>query len=176
LRALIRDVPDYPHPPVIFRDITGLLADGRALHDVIEAFAQLYAHRMTRGGRPIDLVAAMEARGFMLGAPLAVRLGVGFVPLRKAGKLPPPVCTVEYALEYGTAAIESRADTFPKGAHVLIVDDILATGGTALAAVELIETLGGTVSALAFLMELTGLGGREKLAGREVDTLLAAAG
>lgn len=176
LRALIRDVPDYPHPPILFRDITGLLADGRALHDVIEAFAQLYANGKTRGGHPIDLVAAMEARGFIFGAPLAVRLGVGFVPLRKAGKLPPPVHVVAYDLEYGTAAIECRAGTIPVGANVLIVDDILATGGTSLAAIKLVESLGGKVSALAFLMELTGLGGREKLAGREVDTLLAAAG
>lgn len=176
LRALIRDIPDYPHPPVIFRDITGLLADGRALSDVIEAFAQLFPDGKTRDGRPIDLVAAMEARGFMLGSALAVRLGVGFVPIRKAGKLPPPVRQVEYQLEYGTAVIEVRADTFPPGASVLLVDDVLATGGTADAAARLVDASGGTVAAMVFLMELVGLGGREKLAGREVDTLLAVSG
>lgn len=176
MRALIRDIPDYPHPPIIFRDITGLLADPAALHDMIEAFAHLYPGGRTRDGAKIDLVAAIEARGFMIGAPLAVRLGVGFIPLRKAGKLPPPVTTVEYALEYGTAAIEARAETFPTGAQVLLVDDVLATGGTAVAAAELVEACGGHVAGVAFLMELAGLGGREKLADWQVDTLLAVAG
>lgn len=175
LRALIRDVPGFPQPPVVFRDITGLLADARALHDVIEAFAALYPGGRTRSGQKIDLVAAMEARGFMLGAPLAVRLGVGFVPLRKAGKLPPPVKRVEYELEYGTAAIETRSDTFPKDANVLVVDDVLATGGTAEAAAKLVESLGSHVVGIVFLLELAGLGGREKLAGYDVETLLATA-
>ncbi|AEG44401.1 adenine phosphoribosyltransferase [Isoptericola variabilis] len=169
VRALIRDVPDYPHPPVVFRDITPLLADGAALADVVEAFARL---AVADGG--VDVVAGMEARGFLLGAPLATRLGVGFLPLRKAGKLPPPVERVEYDLEYGTAAIELRTGTLRPGARVLLVDDVLATGGTAAAAAHLVERCGGRVVALAFLLELAGLGGRERLAGRTVETLLRA--
>ena len=169
IRALIRDVPGYPHDPIIFRDITPLLADGAALRDVVEAFAQLCEGD---GGHAIDIVAGMEARGFLLGAPLATRLGVGFVPLRKAGKLPPPVERVDYELEYGSAAIELRTGTLPAGARVLLVDDVLATGGTAAAAAELVERCDGKVVATAFLMELGGLGGRERLSGRVVETLL----
>jgi adenine phosphoribosyltransferase len=169
VRALIRDVPDYPHPPIVFRDITPLLADGAAFADVIEALAALVD---ADGG--VDVVAGMEARGFLLGAPLATRLGVGFLPLRKAGKLPPPVERVDYALEYGAAAIELRTGTLQPGARVLVVDDVLATGGTAAAAAELVERCGGQVVALAFLLELAGLGGRERLTGRTVETLLRA--
>jgi adenine phosphoribosyltransferase len=169
VRALIRDVPDYPHPPIVFRDITPLLADGAAFADVIEALAALAD---ADGG--VDVVAGMEARGFLLGAPLATRLGVGFLPLRKAGKLPPPVERVDYALEYGAAAIELRTGTLRPGARVLVVDDVLATGGTAAAAAELVERCGGQVVALAFLLELAGLGGRERLTGRTVETLLRA--
>ncbi|MCA5894040.1 adenine phosphoribosyltransferase [Isoptericola sp. NEAU-Y5] len=174
IRALIRDVPDYPHPPVVFRDITPLLADGPALADVVEAFARLHlpdaAGRVLDG--EIDVVAGMEARGFLLGAPLATRLGVGFLPLRKAGKLPPPVERVDYDLEYGSAAIELRTGTLRPGARVLLIDDVLATGGTARAAADLVERSGGHVMALAFLMELSGLGGRDRLAGRTVESLL----
>ncbi|MFE4466603.1 adenine phosphoribosyltransferase, partial [Oerskovia sp. NPDC056781] len=114
----------------------------------------------------------LEARGFLIGAPLATRLGVGFLPLRKAGKLPPPTETVTYDLEYGTASIELRTGTLAPGARVLVVDDVLATGGTASAGAELVERCGGVVVGLAFLLELDGLGGRERLAGRQVDTLL----
>jgi len=167
VRALIRDVPDYPHPPVVFRDITPLLADGPALADVVEAFARLVD---ADGG--VDVVAGMEARGFLLGAPLATRLGVGFLPLRKAGKLPPPVERVDYELEYGSAAIELRTGTLEAGSRVLLVDDVLATGGTARAAAELVERSGGQVVALAFLLELAGLGGRDRLTGRTVEALL----
>ncbi|MCK0115541.1 adenine phosphoribosyltransferase [Isoptericola sp. CG 20/1183] len=169
VRALIHDVPDYPHPPVVFRDITPLLADGPALADVIEAFAAVVA---SHDG--VDVVAGMEARGFLLGAPLATRLGVGFLPLRKAGKLPPPVERVDYELEYGSASIELRSGTLRPGARVLLVDDVLATGGTARAAAALVERCGGVVAGLAFLLELAGLGGRDRLAGRTVDTLLRA--
>ncbi|WP_277210109.1 adenine phosphoribosyltransferase [Isoptericola croceus] len=169
VRALIHDVPDYPHPPVVFRDIMPLLADGAALADVIEAFAGIVD---SHGG--VDVVGGMEARGFLLGAPLAARLGVGFLPLRKAGKLPPPVERVDYELEYGTASIELRAGTLRPGARVLLVDDVLATGGTAHAGAALVERCGGEVVGLAFLLELAGLGGRERLAGRAVDTLLRA--
>lgn len=167
IRALVRDVPDYPHPPVVFRDITPLLADGPALADVIDAFAALVD---ADGG--VDVVAGMEARGFLLGAPLATRLGVGFVPLRKAGKLPPPVVREDYELEYGTASIELTHGTLAQGSRVLLVDDVLATGGTAQAAARLVERCGGRVVALAFLLELAGLGGRDRLAGRTVETLL----
>lgn len=169
IRALIRDVPGYPHDPIIFRDITPMLADGEALRDVVEAFARLCEGS---AGHSVDIVAGMEARGFLLGAPLATRLGVGFVPLRKAGKLPPPVEKVSYDLEYGSAAIELRTGTLPDGARVLLVDDVLATGGTAAAAAELVERCGGQVVAAAFLLELDGLGGRERLDGRVVETLL----
>jgi len=171
IRGLIRDVPDYPHPPVVFRDITPLLADGAALADVVEAFAGLVqADHGGSGG--VDVVAGMEARGFLLGAPLATRLGVGFLPLRKAGKLPPPVERVDYELEYGSAAIELRTGTLEAGARVLLVDDVLATGGTARAAAQLVERAGGHVVALAFLLELVGLQGRDMLAGRAVEALL----
>lgn len=167
IRGLVRDVPDYPHPPVVFRDIMPLLADGAALRDVVEAFA-----RLAEADGGIDVVAGMEARGFLLGAPLATRLGVGFLPLRKAGKLPPPVVREDYDLEYGSASIELRTGTLAPGARVLLIDDVLATGGTAVAAARLVERCGGEVVAVAFLMELAGLGGRERLAGRTVETLL----
>jgi adenine phosphoribosyltransferase len=164
---LVRAVPDYPGPGITFRDITGLLADGDAFGHVVEALGAV-AH--AAGG--VDLVAGMEARGFLLGAPLATHLGVGFVPLRKAGKLPPPTDAVTYDLEYGTATIELRTGTLPSGARVLVVDDVLATGGTAAAGAELVERGGGVVVGLAFLMELDGLGGRGRLAGRDVTTLV----
>ncbi|UKJ64699.1 adenine phosphoribosyltransferase [Cellulosimicrobium cellulans] len=164
---LVRAVPDYPGPGITFRDITGLLADGEAFGHVVDALGDV---ARTAGG--IDLVAGMEARGFLIGAPLATHLGVGFVPLRKAGKLPPPTDAVTYDLEYGTATIELRSGTLPTGARVLVVDDVLATGGTAAAGAELVERGGGVVVGLAFLMELEGLGGRERLAGRDVTTLV----
>lgn len=164
---LVRAVPDYPGPGITFRDITGLLADGEAFGHVVEALGDV-----ARAAGGIDLVAGMEARGFLIGAPLATHLGVGFVPLRKAGKLPPPTDTVTYDLEYGTATIELRSGTLPPGARVLVVDDVLATGGTAAAGAELVERGGGVVVGLAFLMELEGLGGRERLAGRDVTTLV----
>lgn len=166
VRSLIYDVPDFPLPGIMFRDITPLLADGPALMDVVEAFAGLPS------AAGIDVVAGMEARGFLLGAPLATRLGVGFLPLRKAGKLPPPTERVEYDLEYGSASIELRAGTLAPGARVLLVDDVLATGGTAAAAARLVEQCGGVVAGLAFLLELTALGGRSRLGAHGVETLL----
>ncbi|GAA1871195.1 adenine phosphoribosyltransferase [Myceligenerans crystallogenes] len=167
VRTLIRDVPDYPSPGILFRDITPLLADATALSDVVAGFAAVAA-----GLGRIDLVAGMEARGFLFGAPLATTLGVGFLPLRKAGKLPPPVERAEYALEYGTAAMELRSGTLPAGARVLLVDDVLATGGTAAAAADLVRRGGGEVAGLAFLLELEALHGRKRLEGHEVTTLL----
>ena len=164
---LVRAVPDYPGPGITFRDITGLLADGDAFGHVVEALGDV-----VRAAGGVDLVAGMEARGFLVGAPLATHLGVGFVPLRKAGKLPPPTDSVTYDLEYGTATIELRAGTLHPGARVLVVDDVLATGGTAAAGAELVERGGGVVVGMAFLLELDGLGGRERLAGRDVTTLV----
>lgn len=166
VRELIADVPDFPSPGILFKDITPLLADADGLADVVEAFTRL----VPAGG--VDLVAGMEARGFLFGAPVAHALGVGFLPLRKAGKLPPPTSSVSYDLEYGSASIELRAGTLDPGARVLIIDDVLATGGTAAAAAELVEQCGGVVAGLAFLLELEALHGRDRLTGRNVDTLL----
>jgi adenine phosphoribosyltransferase len=162
--ALVRDVPDYPTPGVVFKDITPLLGDG-------PTFAAVVAH-LADQAPPVDLVVGMEARGFILGAPVAVALGVGFVPVRKAGKLPRETLSGEYDLEYGSAVLEVHRDAMAHGARVLVVDDVLATGGTAAATVELLEQAGSHVVALSFLMELTFLDGRSRLAGRTVQTLL----
>lgn len=162
---LVRAVPDHPVAGVSFQDVTPLLADGRGLHDVVEAFARMAG--------PTDLVVGMEARGFLLGAPLALRLGVGFVPLRKAGKLPPPTRTVGYDLEYGTAELEVGSTSIVPGARVLVIDDVLATGGTAEAACRLVEESGGVVAQVAFLLEIDALAGRRRLAGRSVTSILA---
>jgi adenine phosphoribosyltransferase len=167
LKRKIREIPDFPKAGILFRDITPLLADGPAFNEAVASLADLVAHH-----GPVDTVTGMEARGFVLGAALAVRLGVGFVPLRKAGKLPPPVESVTYDLEYGTATLEVRTGTVTPGSRVLIVDDVLATGGTAAAAVRLVEACGGDVVGAAFLLELDGLGGRDALSGLVVDSLL----
>ncbi|MBO1750476.1 adenine phosphoribosyltransferase [Actinotalea sp. BY-33] len=166
LAALVHDVPDYPQPGVTFKDITPLLADA-------QAFALTVEHLVERADTPIDLVVGMEARGFILGAPVAVGLGAGFVPVRKEGKLPRATLSGAYDLEYGSAVLEVHPDTIPDGSRILVVDDVLATGGTAAATVELLESAGGVVVGLAFLMELTALGGRARLAGRELDVLLS---
>ena len=169
VRDLIADVPDFPSPGILFKDITPLLADAEGLADVVEAFVRLA--RADEGGG-IDLVAGMEARGFLFGAPVAHALGLNFLPLRKAGKLPPPTESVSYDLEYGSATIELRSGTLTPGARVLIIDDVLATGGTAAAAAQLVEQCGGVVAGLAFLLELEALHGRDRLQGHNVDTLL----
>ncbi|WP_149204862.1 adenine phosphoribosyltransferase [Actinotalea subterranea] len=163
--ALVHDVPDYPQPGVVFKDITPLLADGPAFAAVVEAMVR-------RAPAGVDLVVGMEARGFILGAPVAVGLGAGFVPVRKEGKLPRETLAGAYDLEYGSAVLEVHADTITPGTRILVVDDVLATGGTAEATVELLEQAGGVVVGLAFLMELTFLGGRSRLAGRDLDVLL----
>ena len=150
--SLIRTIADYPEPGVLFRDITPLLADATALRVCVDGIAQPFAGRF-------DLVAGVEARGFLLAGAIAIAAGVGLVPIRKAGKLPRPAASVAYALEYGTATIEAH-DDIRDGARVLLVDDVLATGGTLRAAQELVETLGGTVVGTAVLMELDALGGR----------------
>ncbi|UNX53274.1 adenine phosphoribosyltransferase [Georgenia sp. TF02-10] len=165
VRTHVREVPDFPAPGVLFRDITPLLAAGPAFGAVIGGLADRY-----RG--EVDAVAGLESRGFILAAPLATALGVGMITVRKAGRLPGPVLGVDYALEYGTARMEVRPDTIQVGQRVLILDDVLATGGTGAAAVELIERSGGQVVALAMLLELAEMGGRSKLEGYPVESVL----
>jgi len=165
---LVRLVPDYPQPGVLFRDITPLLADAAAFADVVAEIAR-------RVDGPVDLVAGMEARGFLFAAPVAVALGAGVLPVRKAGKLPGPTAAQSYELEYGTATIEIHADTVPAGARVLVIDDVLATGGTAAATVALLERCGAEVVGLSFLVELEALRGRDQLPGRAIDVLVAVA-
>ena len=167
LAALIRAVPDFPTPGVLFRDLSPLLRDPAATRATIAALIEPFK------ASGVELVAGMEARGFIFGALAAARLEVGFVPLRKAGKLPTAVEAVSYQLEYGTATLEVQRDAIRRGCRVLIVDDVLATGGTALAAASLIERLGGEVVGLGFVLELAALGGREKLTGRTLRSVLA---
>jgi adenine phosphoribosyltransferase len=168
--ALIADVPDFPEPGILFKDITPLLADHAALHEVIAALA---AAGRDEDGRPVvDKVLGMESRGFILGAPVALDLGVGFVPVRKAGKLPRATYAVSYALEYGEATLEVHQDALQPGDRVLLVDDVLATGGTARATVELAERCGAQVHGIAVLMELGFLPGREATGAVPVTALL----
>jgi adenine phosphoribosyltransferase len=167
----IRDVPDYPNPGVTFKDITPLLADGPAFQHVIELLAAPYRDR-DAGSRRVDVVVGIEARGFILAAPVAVALGAGFVPVRKRGKLPHRTLGAAYDLEYGTAEIEVHVDGISSGQRVLVVDDVLATGGTAQAACMLVEQVGGEVAGLDVLMELSFLNGRARLTGREVRALV----
>jgi adenine phosphoribosyltransferase len=162
LRGLIRDIPDFPKPGILFRDITTLLRDGEALRESLDALCEPWLE-----SKP-DLVVGIESRGFLLGAPVADRLGVGFVPLRKPGKLPAPTLAEEYALEYGSDRIEMHADALAPGQRVLLVDDLLATGGTAAASVALLRRAGAEILAASFLVELTELRGREKLTGLEI--------
>ncbi len=154
--AAVRDVPDFPEPGVTFKDITPLLADGPLFAEVVAAHARPWQGR-------VDLVAGLEARGFIFGAAVARELGVGFVAVRKAGKLPGPTVGIDYELEYGAARVEINADTCPPGARVLVVDDVLATGGTAAAACRLLEQVGGQVVGVEVLLEIGGLGGRAML-------------
>jgi len=162
LKSLIRDVPDFPQPGILFRDVTPLLRDAAALREVVAHFAERYR------GAGIDAVAGIESRGFIFGAPLALELGVGFVPIRKLGKLPAEKIHLEYALEYGTAALEMHVDAVSPGERVLLIDDLLATGGTARAAAQLIATMGGDIAAVAFLIELEFLNGRRALDAYDV--------
>jgi adenine phosphoribosyltransferase len=166
LRELIREVPDFPAEGVSFRDITPLLRDPDGLRFVVDAMADHYA------GQTIDRVIGMEARGFILAAPVAYRLGASFIPVRKAGKLPWAVAREEYSLEYGTDKLEIHRDAIAPGDRVLIVDDVLATGGTAEATVRLVEGLDGRVVGLSFLIELTDLNGRSRLGEHPVHSLL----
>ena len=166
LRAKIREVPDFPKPGILFYDITTLLREPDAFAAVIDRMADAVA------GEQIDLVVGMESRGFIFAAPLAIKLGAGFVPVRKLGKLPAETIEVEYALEYGTATLEIHRDAIQPGQRVLIVDDLLATGGTVMGTMELVRRLGGEIAGLSFMVELTALNGRERLAGHRIHTLL----
>jgi len=169
ITALVRDVPDYPTPGVLFKDITPLLATPAVFREVVDAFA---AGHGRDSAAPVDVVAGIEARGFILAAPVALALDVPFVPIRKRGKLPHTTVAADYDLEYGTATIEIHTDAVSPGQRVLLVDDVLATGGTAAAACGLLEQLGGTVTALSVLIELTFLNGRAKLPNRPLQSLL----
>jgi adenine phosphoribosyltransferase len=164
LQSLVRDVPDFPQAGIVFRDITPLLGNGAALRFAVDALAALYDG--------IDSVVGIESRGFILGAPVAYALGVGMVPVRKLGRLPRATERADYALEYGTNTVEIHADALQPGEKVLIVDDVLATGGTAAATAELVERLGGEVVGIAVLIELPDLRGRERLASYAVTSLL----
>lgn len=152
----LREIPDFPEPGVLFRDITPLLANGKAFKQLIDGLAEHYRGR-------IDAVAGLESRGFILAAPLATALGIGMVVVRKGGKLPGPVIGVDYALEYGTARMELRPDSVHEGDRVLVIDDVMATGGTAKASIQLLEQAGASVEAICVLLELEGLGGRNAI-------------
>ena len=166
LEDRIRDIPDFPHRGVLFKDITPLLQDPVAFRDAMDRLA---AHYKDAG---IEAVVGVESRGFIFGAPLAYLLNTGFVPVRKFGKLPSQTVNVEYALEYGTNIVEIHMDAIKPGQKVLIVDDLLATGGTVAAAIELVEKLGGQIVGIAFLVELSYLKGRERLNGHDVFALI----
>jgi adenine phosphoribosyltransferase len=166
LKKLIREVPDFPKKGILFYDITTLLRDKTGFARLIDLFSENYI------GKQIDLVLGMEARGFIFGPALAYRLNAGFVPVRKPGKLPAATYRVEYELEYGSNALEIHKDAIEPGQRVLIVDDLLATGGTAVATAKLASSLGGEIAGLAFVVELDFLKGREKLSSYEVFSLL----
>lgn len=166
LAKLIRDIPDFPVPGILFRDITTLLKEGPAFQRSIDTLADALK------GLNIDKVVAIESRGFIFGAPIAYKLGVGFVPVRKLGKLPANTITAEYDLEYGTNTVEMHRDAVTPGERIVIVDDLLATGGTTRATIELVEQLDGEIVALAFLIELTDLGAREYFEGYNIVTLI----
>jgi adenine phosphoribosyltransferase len=166
LKALIREVPDFPKKGILFYDITTLLKDKAGFATLIDQLSEHYV------GQNIDLVLGMEARGFIFAPALAYRLNAGFVPVRKPGKLPAECVKFDYALEYGTNSLELHKDAIQKGQRVLIVDDLLATGGTAAATANLAESLGATIAGLGFVVELDFLNGREKLKNYEVMSLL----
>jgi adenine phosphoribosyltransferase len=166
LKALIREIQDYPKPGILFYDLTTLLKDPKGFHSLVDRLCEQYS------GTKVDLVVGIEARGFIFAPALAYRLNAGFVPVRKPKKLPGKTASVTYALEYGTDQLDIHADAIKPGQTVLICDDLLATGGTAAAAVKLIEQLGGKVAGAAFAVELTFLDGRGKLPGVHVFSLL----
>lgn len=166
LKKLIRDVPDFPKPGIIFKDVTPLLQSPEGLREVVKVLAERYA------GERIDKVIGIESRGFIFGAPLALRMGIGFVPVRKAGKLPWTKISQEYVLEYGKDRIEIHADALKPAERVLVVDDLLATGGTAQAVCHLVEKMEARVAGVAFVVELDFLNGRDKLQGRDIFSII----
>jgi adenine phosphoribosyltransferase len=167
IEALIRAIPDFPIPGILFRDITPLLKDKQGFRRAIDLFVERFR------GRGIDYVVAMESRGYIFGAPVAYGIGAGFIPIRKPGKLPYERLTEDYALEYGTNSLEVHADALARGERVLVVDDLLATGGTAAATGRLLQRLGAHVEAYAFLLELSALHGRAQLGDAEVVSFVA---
>lgn len=166
LPSLVRNVPDFPLPGIQFKDITTLIGNAAAFQEVIRLLTERYKERT------IDAVAGIESRGFIFSAPIALALGVGLVPIRKPGKLPASTYQIEYDLEYGSNKLEIHRDAFTPGARVLVVDDLLATGGTIAAASKLIEQAGGTVEELAFVIELTFLNGRDRLTSYPIFSLI----
>jgi adenine phosphoribosyltransferase len=166
LAAKVRDVPDFPEPGIVFKDIMPLLADPNALRDAVDRLAEW------AGPKEPDLILGAEARGFILGGALAYKLGCGFIAARRPGKLPWKTISASYALEYGENALEVHADSFANGARVLVHDDVLATGGTVKAILDLVEQLGGVVVGVAFLIELEFLSGRQQLEGYDIHTLI----
>lgn len=166
ITRLVRDIPDFPEPGVTFRDITPLLGDAEGFHQSITELVGRFAHVQ------VDRVLGMEARGFIVAAPVAYSMGAGFIPVRKAGKLPWAVVREEYQLEYGADKLEIHRDAIFPGERILVIDDVLATGGTASATCKLVEALGGVVVGLGFLLELGELGGRALLAGHLVESLV----
>ncbi len=166
-KALIREVPDFPKPGILFYDITTLLKDARAFRAVLDELAARYR------GKKVEKIVGIESRGFILGGPLADRIGAGFVPVRKPGKLPADSFEVKYNLEYGSNSLAIHRDAVRMGERVLVVDDLLATGGTAAATVHLLRQLGAEIVGLAFLVELTSLKGRDKLDGCPVHSLIS---
>ena len=167
MQSLIRSIPDFPIPGILFRDVTPLLKDKAGFHAAIDMMSEAYADAR------VDYVVAIEARGYILGAPVAYRLGAGFIPVRKPGKLPFDKINVDYELEYGNNTLEIHADALANGERVLVVDDLLATGGTAAATGQLLKRFGAHVVGYAFLIELTDLGGRTKLPGSDVRSFIA---
>jgi adenine phosphoribosyltransferase len=165
LRDLIRDIPDYPHAGVTFRDITPLLGDATGFHRAVTELVDRFA------GLAVDRVLGMEARGFILAAPVAFHMNAAFVPVRKAGKLPWQVIREEYVLEYGTDKLEIHRDAIRPGERILVIDDVLATGGTASATARLVEALGGEIVGLGFMIEIGDLNGRDKLGEHRVESL-----
>ncbi|MBN2107336.1 MAG: adenine phosphoribosyltransferase [Deltaproteobacteria bacterium] len=166
LKSTIRSIPDFPKPGILFRDISTLLKDGAAFSCVIDRLAQRYP------ADSLDAIAGIESRGFIFGAALAAKQGMGFIPIRKPGKLPAKTVSAQYSLEYGTDTIEMHVDAVSPGMRVLLIDDLLATGGTMRAACELVEKTGGIVAECCFIIELADLKGREALAGKTIFSLL----
>ncbi len=164
---LVRDIPDFPQPGILFKDITPVLADAPAFQEVVDRFVGWASSRAP------DVIVGVESRGFVFGAPVALAMGVGFVPVRKVGKLPYHTLRQEYSLEYGTNVVEVHRDALQPGRRALIIDDLLATGGTASASAKLVEQLGGRVVGFSFLIELAFLNGRSQLAEYDIQTLLS---